>query len=246
MTIAGWNTRYSEILDKFGYSKRQDSESAFLLNLMIKKRFSQKKIEKIIKGKTVFVVGAGPSLLKTISILKKHKKIPIIVADGAAKALLEHNVRPKIVVTDLDGNRNMLKKIGNTDTIMVVHAHGDNIANLSIVEQFKNCIGTTQGIPFGKLDNFGGFTDGDRAVFLAHHFGASNVILFGMDFGKTIGKYSKDRVIDKKTKIKKLRFAKKLLGWLASKSKTRMYTTTTPIDGFEKINYTELDDIIIT
>lgn len=246
MTIPGWNTKYLEILKEFGYSKELDSESAFLLDLMIKNRLSQKKLEKIIKGKTVFVVGAGPTLLRAIPILKKYKKIPIIVADGAAKALQEHKIRPQIVVTDLDGDRATLKKIGGTDTIMVVHAHGDNIANLALVEFFQNCLGTTQGKPFGKLHNFGGFTDGDRSVFLAKHFAAKKIILFGMDFGTNIGKYSKDRIIDKKIKIRKLKFAKKLLEWLASKSKMKMYTTTTPIKGFEKIDYKELVDIIIT
>ena len=55
---------------------------------------------------------------------------------------------------------------------MVVHAHGDNIEKIHLVKNFKNCIGTTQTKSFGKLHNFGGFTDGDRCVFLANHFKA--------------------------------------------------------------------------
>ncbi len=246
MTRTGWNTKYLEILREFGYTRELDSESAYLLDLMIKDELVQKKLENIIKGKTVFIVGAGPALLRAIPFLKKYKKIPIIVADGASKALVEHKIIPQIVVTDLDGDRATLKKLGKKDTVMVVHAHGDNIAKLSLVEFFQQCLGTTQDKPFGKLHNFGGFTDGDRSVFLADHFGAKKVILFGMDFGTTIGKYSKDPVINKKIKIKKLKFAKKLLEWLALKSKMKMYTTTTPIKGFEKISYKELDDIIIT
>lgn len=247
MTISGWDSKYLEIVKQFGYSKKLDSESALLLDLMLSTRpKTLNKLEKIINGKTVFIVGAGPTLLKSIPVLKRYKDIPIIVADGAAKALLENKIYPQVVVTDLDGDRESLKKIGKSDTIMVTHAHGDNIANLALVEYFENCIGTTQGKPFGKLFNFGGFTDGDRSVFLANHFGAKKIILFGMDFGKSIGKYSKERIVNKKIKIKKLLFAKKLLEWLAKKSKSDLYTTTTIIRGFEKIAYDDLDDIIIT
>ena len=54
-----------------------------------------------------------------------------------------------------------------------------------MVKKIKNCIGTTQTNPFNKIQNFGGFTDGDRGVFLASHFDAKKIILFGMDFGKS-------------------------------------------------------------
>ena len=56
----------------------------------------------------------------------------------------------------------------------------------------------------GKVHNFGGFTDGDRCVFLANHFKAKKIILLGMDFGTRIGKYSKTRVISRTIKIKKI------------------------------------------
>ena len=72
--------------------------------------------------------------------------------------------------------------------------------------KFQNKIGTTQTDKFGKLENFGGFTDGDRCVFLAETFKPKKIILFGMDFGNKIGKYSKKKVIDKKTKLKKLEY----------------------------------------
>jgi len=156
--------------------------------------------------------------------LKKYKEIPKIVADSAVQAFLENKIMPDIVVTDLDGDEKSLKKIGKTNSIILVHGHGDNMAKLQLVENFKNCIGTTQGKPFGKLYNFGGFTDGDRCVFLADYFGAKKVILWGMDFGTKIGKYSKTKVSERKTKIKKLRYAKKLLSWLGEKTKCRDFS----------------------
>jgi Uncharacterized Rossmann fold enzyme len=44
-----------------------------------------------------------------------------------------------------------------------------------MVKKMKNCIGTTQTNPFNKVQNFGGFTDGDRGVFLASYFKAKKL-----------------------------------------------------------------------
>jgi uncharacterized Rossmann fold enzyme len=81
--------------------------------------------------------------------------------------------------------------------IMVVHAHGDNIDMIKkMVPKFRKVVGTTQVMPLANVHNFGGFTDGDRAVFLAEEFGAKKVVLVGMDLGDSIGKYSKEHVKD--------------------------------------------------
>ncbi|HSB50993.1 MAG TPA: 6-hydroxymethylpterin diphosphokinase MptE-like protein, partial [Nitrosopumilaceae archaeon] len=210
MAIVGWEKKYSEIIREFNYNEQQDYESAILLNFILKNPTPLKKIRKIISRKSVFVIGAGPSLSASIPILKKFPKIPKIVADSAVKPMFENNIKFDILVTDLDGDEKLLKKIGKTNSIFVTHAHGDNIAKLQLIENFKNCLGTTQTKPLGKIQNFGGFTDGDRCVFLANYFGAKNIILFGMDFGKIIGKYSETKKSEKNIKIKKLRQAKKL------------------------------------
>jgi len=243
MTIVGWESKYREILKDFGYSRKKDTQSCKLLDSLLPKKTRIAEIKDLIEKKPVFVVGAGPSLPSSISILKKHKKITKIVADGATKAIIENGLKPDIVVTDLDGDIKSLKKAGRTNTIMVVHAHGDNSEKIHFVKNFKNCIGTTQTKPLGKIHNFGGFTDGDRCVFLANHFKAKKIILLGMDFGTRIGKYSKTRVISRTTKIKKLRRGKKLLEWLAKKSGSELYSTT-KIKGFIKINLRSIDNII--
>nr|AIF08483.1 MAF flag10 domain-containing protein [uncultured marine thaumarchaeote KM3_31_D02] len=243
MTIKGWESKYREILKDFGYSRKKDAQSCKLLDSLLPKKIRIAEIKDLIEKKPVFVVGAGPSLPSSISILKKHKKITKIVADGATKAIIENGLKPDIVVTDLDGDIKSLKKAGRTNTIMVVHAHGDNSEKIHFVKNFKNCIGTTQTKPMGKVHNFGGFTDGDRCVFLANHFKAKKIILLGMDFGTRIGKYSKTRVISRTTKIKKLCRGKKLLEWLAKKSESKLYSTT-KIRGFTKINFQDIDDII--
>jgi len=243
MTIKGWESKYREILKDFGYSGKKDTQSCKLLDSLLPKKTRIAEIKDLIEKKPVFVVGAGPSLPSSISILKKHKKITKIVADGATKAIIENGLKPDIVVTDLDGDIKSLKKAGRTNTIMVVHAHGDNSEKIHFVKNFKNCIGTTQTKPLGKIHNFGGFTDGDRCVFLANHFKAKKIILLGMDFGTRIGKYSKSTVVNRTIKIKKLRRGKKLLEWLAKKSESKLYSTT-KIRGFTKINFQDIDNII--
>ena len=243
MTIVGWDSKYKNILKDFGYSRKKDSQSCKLLDSLLPKKTPTVKIRDLIENKPVFVVGAGPSLPSCISILKKYKKITKIVADGATRAIIENGLKPDIVVTDLDGDIKSLKKVGRTNTLMVVHAHGDNTDKIHLVKNFKNCVGTTQTKPAGRVHNFGGFTDGDRCVFLANHFKAKKIILLGMDFGTRIGKYSKVSVVNRNTKIAKLRRGKKLLEWLVQKSESEFYSTT-KISGFTKINLRSIDNII--
>ena len=243
MVISGWNKKYNEILKEFGYSKKDDIESAKILNSKITKKIPKKTLTKLIQNNDVFIIGAGPSLLKSIKTLKKFSNGVKIVADGAIQAFLENDLKADILVTDLDGDLKSIKKIGKTNTLIFVHAHGDNIEKLDLVSGFKNWAGTTQTKEFGKLYNFGGFTDGDRCVFLANYFNAKNIILVGMDFGNTIGKYSKN-ISNKTLKRKKLRFGKGLLEWISLKSKSNLYTTSRPINGFKKISLSDLEQIL--
>jgi 2-amino-4-hydroxy-6-hydroxymethyldihydropteridine diphosphokinase len=246
MRIRGWEKKYSEILRIFHYSRKKDIESARILNSILKTNFPIEKLEKMIKNQTVFVIGAGSSIIPSIPTLKKYKNIIKIVADGATRALIENKIKPDIVVTDLDGDHEFLKKAAKNNSIMVVHAHGDNIKKLYLVSKFKYCIGTTEGKPFEKIHNFGGFTDGDRCVFFAKYFGAKKIILFGMDFGNKIGKYSKAKINNRTTKIRKLRMAKALLEWLALQNPTGLYTTSKQIKGFNKIRYADLEKTLLS
>jgi uncharacterized Rossmann fold enzyme len=173
--------------------------------------------------------------------LKNFKKIIKIAADSSLKPLVDNGIIPDIVVTDLDGDENTIKKIAKTKSIFVIHAHGDNIKKLELVKKIKNCIGTTQSNPFNKIQNFGGFTDGDRGVFLANYFGAKKIILFGMDFGNRIGKFSNTKKADRKIKLKKLEIGENLLIWLSTITKSELFTTSKPIKGFKKISYKDLD-----
>ena len=244
MMISGWEKRYLLILKELGYSQKKDSESAIILDSILKKTNATGKILKLIEGKTVFVIGSGPSLSNAIPKLKKLKKSIKIAADSSLKPLVDNGIIPDIVVTDLDGDENTIKKIAKTKSIFIIHAHGDNIEKLELVKKIRNCIGTTQSNPFNKIQNFGGFTDGDRGVFLANYFGAKKIILFGMDFGNRIGKFSNTKNSDRKMKLKKLEIGENLLIWLSTITKSELFTTSKPIKGFKKISYKDLDIII--
>ena len=241
--ISGWKKRYSEIRKEFNYSEKKDKESAVILNSIIKKSNINEKIISLVKDKTVFVIGSGPSLSTAIPILKNFKKTIKIAADSSVKLLVDNGIIPDIVITDLDGDESTLKKIGKK-SIFIVHAHGDNIEKLEFVKKFTKCIGTTQSNPFEKIQNFGGFTDGDRGVFLANHFDAKKIILFGMDFGEKIGRHSNTKKSEREIKLMKLHRGELLLEWLSTITKSELFTTSKPIKGFKKISYKNVDIII--
>ena len=89
-------------------------------------------------------------------------------------------------------NSEILKKAVDKGSLILIHAHGDNLQEIEqLAPKLKNKIGTVQVKPFGLVRNFGGFTDGDRCVFLAEHFKASKILLFGFDYGAIVGKFSK-------------------------------------------------------
>ncbi|MDY6958106.1 MAG: 6-hydroxymethylpterin diphosphokinase MptE-like protein, partial [Halobacteriota archaeon] len=156
-----------------------------------------------IEGKEVVICGNGPSLGNEIIELGKEV---LIAADGATSLLLKEGIIPDVIVTDLDGVIGDLLYANRLGAFMVVHAHGDNIDLLKkVVPQLKDVVGTTQSKPFGIIHNFGGFTDGDRAVFLAKSLSAGSIKLIGFDYDDpSVGEIKK----------KKLKWADRLISGL--------------------------------
>jgi uncharacterized Rossmann fold enzyme len=233
-----WFPYYQGIRAEFGYSTEKDQEAARMLSAMIKRRaLNQKVLQKKLKGKNALVVGAGPSLEleDTLKYVKKNnKKFVKVAADGAVQFLIENKVKPDIVVTDLDGNPAFLQQAERRGAIMVVHAHGDNTHMLKkLVPKFRRLVGSTQVMPVENVYNFGGFTDGDRCVFLAEEFGAKKIVLVGMDFRNSIGKYSKKKAKDAELKKQKMQAGRRLLEMLAKQSRSQLLDTAKkPIKGF--------------
>jgi 2-amino-4-hydroxy-6-hydroxymethyldihydropteridine diphosphokinase len=239
MRFTDWFPYYQNIRQQFGYSTEKDQNAANILSNMLKKKsLDLKVLQRKIARRHVMVIGAGDSLIQNIKFVKKNRKFVKIVADGATKALIENHIKPDVVVTDLDGDISFLRKAERVGAIIVVHSHGDNIEELKkIVPTFRRVIGTTQVMPVENVYNFGGFTDGDRCVFLADEFGAEEIVLVGMEFGDRIGEHSKKSVDNIQLKRDKMKVGKRLLEMLAKRSSSRLFDTSRkPIRGFSSLS----------
>jgi uncharacterized Rossmann fold enzyme len=235
-----WFPYYQGIRAEFGYSSEKDQQAARMLSeLAGKKAMKPKVLERKIKGKNVIVVGAGSGLddERAAQYIKKNRNFVKIVADGAVQFLIENKIRPDIVVTDLDGNPAFLQKAAKSGATMVVHAHGDNTGLIKkLVPKFKKLVATTQVSPIEGVYNFGGFTDGDRCVFLADEFGAKKIVLVGMELDSP-GRYSKEKIKNPALKRRKMQAGKGLLEMLAKQSKSDLADTSKrPIRGFSRLS----------
>ncbi|MCA1813041.1 MAG: DUF115 domain-containing protein [Halobacteriales archaeon] len=200
-----WEPTYRAILDDFGFSRRADEEAARALEpiLRSKRLAKDRDLRRVLEDQDVVV--AGPAL--------EGQALPeggaLLSCDSAVGDVLAQGRHPDIIVTDLDGKVEDQVKANACCSIAVLHAHGDNIPALHRwVPWFQGMVaGTCQCEPIGALRNFGGFTDGDRAVLLAAHFGARSVRLAGFDFEHPRPKPGKDPVV----KLRKLGWAKRLI-----------------------------------
>ncbi|MGC9517055.1 MAG: 6-hydroxymethylpterin diphosphokinase MptE-like protein [Methanomicrobiales archaeon] len=229
MEINTWFSWYKKILKDFGFSKKDDEQSARLLSELLEDKTVLNPENLHIK-KNVLVFGAGPSIKKNIDEIKKIDidSFTIISADGATTALLEEDIIPDIIVTDLDGKIEDIIKANQLGSVLVVHAHGNNEEKIKkYAPIIKNLIGSTQSNPLKNVYNFGGFTDGDRCVFLAIELNAKLIILAGMDFGDVVTNYSrpelnKEKALADEIKKLKLEYAKKLIEWAAANEKVKI------------------------
>jgi len=130
-------------------------------------------------GNEVTVCGNAPCLKDELAGIHGI----VFAADAAAEVLDAHDIRPDAVFTDLDGATDRLLELNESGTIVIIHAHGDNMPLLRHwVPRFKGpVVATTQSAPLPHVHNFGGFSDGDRAVFAADALGAEHIKLIGFD-----------------------------------------------------------------
>jgi uncharacterized Rossmann fold enzyme len=201
MLYEEWKDYYHLILKDFGFDKKEDELSAELLSGLLRgEETKPEELGNIIEGKVATVAGDGPNLPNEVDNISGI----LIAADEATSVLLERGITPDIVMTDLDGDVEDLVSANEKGAIVLIHAHGDNQDKVKrFAERFKwKVMGTTQSQPFKNIHNFGGFTDGDRGVFLADHFGASEINLVGFNFDEP-----RDKGKDLETKKKKLNWA---------------------------------------
>jgi uncharacterized Rossmann fold enzyme len=199
MQFSEWEPYYQEIVEYFGFDRAADEEAARLLATLLD-RANLLSLASLTDGNEVTVCGNAPCLKDEIT------KITGIVfaADAAAEVLDSHGIAVDAIFTDLDGATDRIIELNREGTIIVIHAHGDNMPLLNYwVPRFRGkVVGTTQAAPLPHVYNFGGFSDGDRAVFAADELGASKITLVGFDLD--------DENVDP-MKRGKLRWARKLL-----------------------------------
>lgn len=227
MEFGLWEKYYTEILEDFGFSRENDEKSAQLLDEILSTEgcLTLDDLSKYVSFSDKYIVfGAGPSLKEHVKFLKENydlSKYVLVAADGATTALIEEKVAPDIIATDLDGNLDDILLANFRGANIIIHAHGDNIDKIArLTPFFTSVLGTTQAQPIGNLYNFGGFTDGDRALFLSVALNASEITLAGMDFGDVVTRYSRPNIETATAKAddfkkKKLNYAEKFTQWIA-------------------------------
>ncbi|MHA1156290.1 MAG: 6-hydroxymethylpterin diphosphokinase MptE-like protein [Candidatus Heimdallarchaeota archaeon] len=255
---------YNEICSLLNIDPQTDISSVEFLHKRLNKRkmkTAYNKLEKKISNRIIFIFGAGPSLNSSLNkvqpiVERYHKKITIIAVDGATKALQENDLPIDIIVTDLDGSISSIQEEYNKGAIVVIHAHGDNkdkINQIISILDGNNVIGTSQSLETSKVKNLGGFSDGDRAVYLSVNFKGKIIVLFAFDFGEIVGRYSKPEIFTEDTnaskeKIIKFDFAKKLLAKIPLKFPEIMILNCTPqgeeITSIRQIDFQQLEEIL--
>ncbi|HVL49090.1 MAG TPA: 6-hydroxymethylpterin diphosphokinase MptE-like protein [Candidatus Thermoplasmatota archaeon] len=174
-----WAPRYRAILADFGWREADDEAARDLLASLLPSPPPPLDRLAFLEGADVTVLGAGASLERAAP-----PRGPVVAADSAVARALARGFRIDAVVTDLDGDVDAQRDLNAKGVPLVVHAHADNRAALEAwVPRFPGpVVGTCQCAPLGNVLNFGGFTDGDRACFLAEALGARRILLAGFDW----------------------------------------------------------------
>lgn len=203
MHIDTWLPIYNTIAAEFGFDSSADERARdHLADLVSSGTIDRRQFV----DETVAIAGAGPSLESEYQRLEQASLS--IAASDAGGRLDDLGLEPDLIVTDLDGTPERTVALAQRGVPVAVHAHGDNVDAL---EQYvpelpaERVLGTTQVRPVEPLLNPGGFTDGDRAAFLADEFGAAELVFAGWDFD--------DPALGAE-KQKKLQWAERLLHWL--------------------------------
>ncbi len=204
MRYTDWAPVYEAVLADFGFDRSGDERARDRL-ADLTDPFDTGRLAGL-DGARVAVVGAAPSLSEELSLARDAEVV--VAASAAADVCLDAGVAVDLMVTDLDKNPETAVDLTRKGVPVAAHAHGDNVP--AVEEWVPEMAGewvlpTTQAEPVGPVENFGGFTDGDRAAFLADHFGADRLVFPGWDFD--------DPNVDP-MKRRKLVWAERLLRWL--------------------------------
>ncbi|HET7323194.1 MAG TPA: 6-hydroxymethylpterin diphosphokinase MptE-like protein [Halococcus sp.] len=225
MNFSEWEPVYEAVLTDFGFDRTADERVRDVL-VDFTEPFDLGRLD--TTGETVVIAGAGPSLEADLDRMGEAIATEtVFAASTAADRLCDAGVTVECMVTDLDKNPETVREFTECDIPVAVHAHGDNESLVREVVPTLDCanvLGTTQAAPAGPVKNFGGFTDGDRAAFLADHCGADRLTFIGWDFD--------DDSVDE-MKRRKLAWAETLLYWLEYRRNERFSVLDGRRDGID-------------
>lgn len=224
MEFDEWEPVYETILADLGFERAADEHARDILAEFVDP-FDCSRLD--ASDATVAIAGGADTLRDERAVAEAADMV--FAASTAADVLDEADIPVDLLVTDLDKNPETARSFTESGIPVAAHAHGDNIPLVrERVPTFEtsNVLGTTQAAPIDAVYNFGGFTDGDRAAFLADYLGASELAFPGWDFD--------DDTVDG-MKAKKLEWAERLLYWLETRRGDSFDVLDGRRDGIEPI-----------
>ena len=208
--IDWWWKFQDEINSQFNFSEVREELAARLVSRL---NYTKSSLQSCFVNREFVLVGAG--LTESDTLPEKN----LIVADGALRGCLNRDIVPEWVISDLDGYIPDILWASQNGSKIIIHAHGDNLARVSLYSNQINpeCITTTY--PSSHTYCWGGFTDGDRSVMMCLSLGSKSVKLVGFNFeevGTFTGEYSP-------RKLEKLQWAKKIINECQQRSSSIIY-----------------------
>ena len=204
----GWDYQ-DDFLSATSISQAFSSSAPFkIANWSVKNRRANLDAlkEKLLAASKVVIVGASVKEIDFVNF--DFENSIVIAADGSVGGVVGL-VNIDCFVTDFDGNPH-LDKVAKEGVTFVAHAHGDNrhrwresLDKWSRLETPPNLILTHQVTEsIDGMHNFGGFTDGDRAVCLAINLGVpiKKISLLGFsttEIGEWSGQTNPERKMEK-------------------------------------------------
>ncbi|MDR0523672.1 MAG: DUF115 domain-containing protein [Candidatus Methanoplasma sp.] len=208
MRFSEWEPVYEAILADMGYDGDCDERSARVAKAALQRLdLADDDILRDVIGAEATVLGNAARLAGDLSSMGAVGAV--LCSGSAAGAAMAAGCMPDAVVTDLDGDIGPQIEASAAGAVTLIHAHGDN-AELILrhAPEFRGpVILTVQSKPSGIACNYGGFTDGDRAVCVARHFGARRIRLLGFDFSEPSPKGGSDPA----EKMRKLEWARRII-----------------------------------
>lgn len=215
MRFPDWEPLYEQILLDMGYDRDSDEAAVRVLKAVTVNSdlVTEDEVSGMF-GPVATVVGDAPSLEGELS--SKGAEGTVVASGSAVARLLDAGIVPDVIVTDLDGPIDAQIECSRRGSLAFIHAHGDNTDLIRIyAPEFKGpVILTTQSRPDTVVADYGGFTDGDRAVCICQEFGVGRIVLRGFDFQHPSPKQGSDPAV----KLRKLGWAERIIGIVSERT----------------------------